>query len=120
MTGAAISLLASGLWWLLVLFRRVPGGLPGAIDPWLARWHGLSSMAALFAFGVIAARHVGRGWELGKRRPSGAAICVLFGALALSGFALAYLLPEQWHPPVAWGHSALGVVAFGVGALHRR
>jgi hypothetical protein len=117
---SAISLTVSGLWWLVDLVRRVPGGLPGGVDPWLARWHGLSSMAGLFAFGVIAARHIGRGWALRERRPSGAAVCVLFGVLALSGFALAYLVPEQWHPPVAWAHSALGVAAFGLGAVHRR
>jgi hypothetical protein len=117
---SAVSLTASGLWWLLVLLRRAPGELPAPIDPWLARWHGLSSMAGLFAFGVIASRHVGRGWALGERRPSGAGICVLFAAIALSGFALAYLVPEQWHPPVAWVHSGLGVVAFALGAVHRR
>jgi hypothetical protein len=117
---AAVSLTASGLCWLLVLLRRAPGDLPGTVDPWLARWHGLSSMIGLFAFGVIASRHIGRGWAMRKRTFSGVSTTVLFCLLVLTGFALAYLVPEQWHPQLGWLHSALGVIAFGLGAVHRR
>jgi hypothetical protein len=117
---AAISLTASGLFWLFVLFRRAPGDLPGGIDPWLARWHGLSSLAALFAFGVIAGQHIARGWAMRRRTFSGVSTTVLFGLLALTGYALAYLVPEQWHPQLGWLHSLLGVVAFALGAMHRR
>jgi hypothetical protein len=117
---AGISLTASGLWWLLVLLRRAPDALPGQLDPWLARWHGLSSMAGLFAFGVIASRHIGRGWSLGKRLKSGLGTVALFALLILTGFALAYLVPEEWHQRLGWLHSALGVLAFTLGAVHRR
>ena len=117
---AAISLTLSGLCWLLVLLRRAPDAMPGSIDPWLARWHGLSSMAGLFAFGVIASRHIGRGWSLRKRLKSGVSVVGLFGLLVFSGFALAYLVPEQWHPQLGWLHSALGLTAFTLGAVHRR
>jgi hypothetical protein len=117
---AAISLTLSGLWWLLVLLRRAPDAMPGPLDPWLARWHGLSSMAGLFAFGVIASRHIGRGWSLRQRLKSGIGVVALFGSLILTGFALAYLVPEQWHPQLGWLHSALGVIAFALGTIHRR
>jgi hypothetical protein len=116
----AISLTLSGLWWLLVLLRRAPDAMPGSIDPWLARWHGLSSMAGLFAFGVIASRHIGRGWSLRKRLKSGIGVVALFALLILTGFALAYLVPEQWHPQLGWAHSTLGIIAFSLGAIHRR
>ena len=77
-------------------------------------------MAGLFAFGIIASRHIGRGWSLKQRMRTGVSVTVLFVVLALTGFALAYLVPEEWHPPVGWTHSALGVVAFALGAVHRR
>jgi hypothetical protein len=112
---AALSLLLSGVAWQLVLFRRGPEGLPGPIEPWLARWHGLSSMAALFA-----SRHVPRGLALGNRLRSGLSVVVLFAVLALTGFSLAYLVPESWRSTLGWTHSALGVLAFTLGAVHRR
>jgi hypothetical protein len=120
MIWTAVSLLVSGSWWLFVLLRREAGELPGPIDPWLARWHGLSSMAALFAFGVVVSRHVQRGLQLRERMLSGLGVCALFAVLALSGFALAYLVPESWHTQAGWAHSALGIGAFIVGAVHRR
>jgi MFS family permease len=118
--GAAISLLASGLWWQFVLLRRGPEGVPGAIDPWLARWHGLSSMAALFAFGVIAARHIPRGFALRQRNRSGLTVTALFAVLAVSGYALAYLATDTWHARLGWTHTLLGIIAFALGAVHRR
>jgi hypothetical protein len=117
---SSISLLLSGAAWQIALLRRGPQGMPGAFDPWLARWHGLSAMAALFAFGIVASRHIGRGWSLKQRMRTGVSVTVLFVVLALTGFALAYLVPEEWHPPVGWMHSALGVAAFALGAVHRR
>jgi hypothetical protein len=77
-------------------------------------------MMGLFAFGVIASRHIGRGWAMRERTFSGVSTTVLFSLLVLSGFALAYLVPEQWHPQLGWLHSGLGVIAFGLGAVHRR
>jgi hypothetical protein len=115
--GSAISLLASGALWQIALLRHE---LPTELDPWLARWHGLSSMAGVFAFGIVASKHIPRGLFLRKRSFSGITLTSLFALLALSGFALAYLVPEPWHARVGWAHSALGVLAFGLGALHRR
>jgi hypothetical protein len=120
MIWTAVSLFLSGVFWQLILVRRGPGGIPGSIDPWLARWHGLSSMAGLFAFGVIASRHIGRGWALRQRMRSGNAVTVLFAVLALTGYGLAYLVPEGWHARLGWTHSALGAAAFLLGAIHRR
>lgn len=118
--GAAISLFLSGLWWQFVLVRRGSEGVPGPIDPWLARWHGFSSMAALFAFGIIAARHIPRGFALRQRNRSGLTVTVLFAVLALSGYALAYLVTDTWHTRLGWAHTLLGVAAFALGAVHRR
>ncbi len=117
---SAISLTASGLAWQLSDLRRDPSGLPSALDPWLARWHGLSSMLSLFAFGLVAARHIPVGLVLRKRVASGVSVSALFATLALSGFALAYLVPEPWHPTVALCHAGLGILAFALGVLHRR
>jgi hypothetical protein len=116
----AISLLVSGLWWLYVLRIRPAQDAPGPINLKLAQWHALSALAAVYAFGVVSAKHIARGWALRERVYSGIAVCALFAVLALSGFALAYLLPETWHVPVGWAHATLGVLAFALGAMHRR
>ena len=118
--GAALLLLASGLAWQLALKLRSEPELPGQLEPWLARWHALSAMAGLFAVGMVAALHIGRGWSLGRRRTSGVAVCALLAALALSGFWLSYLVSEAWRPAVGWAHFGLGALAFALGLVHRR
>ncbi|HUK66144.1 MAG TPA: hypothetical protein VLV17_04905 [Anaeromyxobacteraceae bacterium] len=120
--GSAVSLLLSGLGWLPLhyLWGAGAGELPLPLEPWMVRWHGLSAVAGLFAGGVVAAGHVSRGWRGGVRRASGLAVCVLGGLLALSGYLLAYLISESLRPALGLLHAGLGVVAFGVGFVHRR
>lgn len=120
MIGSAVSLLLSGFFWQIALLRRGPEGIPGAFEPWLARCHGLSSMAALFAFGIIAARHIPRGFALRQRNRTGLAVTALFVVLAISGYALAYLVNDTWHTRLGWTHTLFGIVAFSLGAIHRR
>jgi hypothetical protein len=119
---AAVCLLVSGLAWIPVhyLWGAGSGGLPHPSEVWLMRWHGLSAVVGFFAGGLVAAGHVARGWRLAWRRATGGSLCVLGSLLALSGYALWYLLPESWHPAAGWMHAAVGVVAFALGALHVR
>ena len=119
---AAVSLLLSGVGWLPVHYGwgAGAGDLPHPLEPWIVRWHALSALAGLFAGGVVAGGHVGRGWRLGLRRASGLAVCLLAGLLAASGYVLSYLVSEAWRPALGWAHAALGVAAFGLGAVHRR
>jgi hypothetical protein len=120
--GAAIALLVSGLAWLPLhyLWGAGAGELPQPLESWLLRLHGLVAPLGLFAAGLVAAGHVPRGWRLRERRGSGVGLLILGCLVIASGYALAYLVPEAWHPAVGWAHAALGVVAFALGVVHRR
>jgi hypothetical protein len=120
--GAAGSLLLSGAaWWLVSrLGRDGTGELPNPAELWLARWHGLSAVAGIFAAGLVAANHVGQGLRLGRRRATGAAMVALGLILVVSGYALAYLAPERWHPALGTAHAGLGLLIFGLLVAHRR
>jgi hypothetical protein len=84
----AANLLASGLAWLPFHYAWGAGSanaLPHPIEPWLMRWHGLAAVAGFYAAGLVSAGHVARGWRLRWHRRSGLAVCILGGALAVSG-----------------------------------
>ncbi len=119
---SAWSLLLSGAAWLPVhyLWGAGAGQLPGPLEPWLMRWHGLAMLVGLWALGAVSPVHVPRGWRAFRQRASGLALCALAAALAASGYALAYLVPERWHAAVGWAHAGAGAVAFGLGSLHAR
>jgi hypothetical protein len=118
---AALSLLASGVAWLPLHYAWGAGSasaLPHPLEVWLMRWHGLAAVGGFYAGGLVSASHVARGWRLGWRRASGLAVCVLGALLALSGYALWYVVPEALHPAVGLAHAAVGAVAFAVGWAH--
>jgi hypothetical protein len=117
----ALNLLASGLVWLPFHYLWGAGSanaLPHPLEVWLMRWHGLAAVAGFYAAGIVSAGHVARGWRLRWRRSSGLAVCILGGALALSGYALWYFVPEALHAAVGLAHAAAGAVAFAVGWAH--
>jgi hypothetical protein len=120
--GSGVSLLASGLAWLPVhyLWGAGAGELPHPLEPWLVRWHGVSAVFGTFALGLVAAGHVSRGWRAGVKRGTGLAMCVLAGLLVASGCLLAYLVPETVRSALGLLHTGLGVLAFGLGAIHRK
>lgn len=119
---AAAALLVTGVAWLPFhyLWGAGTGELPHPLEAWLMRAHGLTAPLGLFAAGVVASSHVSRGWRLRQRRRTGLGLALLGGMVIVSGYALAYLVPESWHAAVGWGHTGLGVVAFGLGLVHRR
>ena len=128
-------LLASGVVWLGVHYLAGAGAgeLPHPLESWLIRAHALAAWVAAFTLGGIAAQHIPRGWHATLRRRTlaqrrlGLALCGMALALALSGYALMYFVPEPVHSAWGWAHSAVGVamaavlVAHGSGvAAHRR
>ena len=120
--GSIWCLALSGVAWLPLhyLLGAGSGQLPHPAEVWLMRWHGLAVVGGLFAAGIVAAGHVRRGWQLRIHRRSGTIICVAGILTVASGYALAYLVPEAWHPATGWLHVVLGLAAFGAGLLHWR
>jgi hypothetical protein len=125
--GSVLALTVSGLLWLSVhqwawpaMARPPMEGLPSPWEPWLMKFHGAAVMAMLFVAGRLSAIHVVRGWRLGLARRSGVLMLAGLALLTLSGYALYYLVPEDWRDPTGWLHTALGV-AWAAGLLwHRR
>jgi hypothetical protein len=134
LAASALVLLATGLAWLL-LHYAVGGELPGLPHRWEAtamKLHGAAMFTQLFVLGALAAAHIPRGWRqhaghaggprLGgvSQRASGVALCVLAAALAASGYALYYLVSEDWRPALGWLHAGLGGAALPAALLHLR
>ena len=119
-------LLLTGLVWLALHYGAGAGELPHPLEAWAMRLHGLATFAGLFLLGAVAATHVPHGWRLSRRhrwahqRRSGLALCMLAGALALSGYLLYYFAPEAVRPLLGWVHSAAGIAMALTIALHRR
>ncbi len=118
-------LLVTGVVWLIVHYTRAADTLPSPVEPWLMRAHGLGAFAALFVLGALASAHVPRGWRLAERlgwqqqRRTGLVLCTFAAALALTGYLLYYLAPENLRPALGWVHSALGAAMAVLVAVHR-
>lgn len=126
LTIAALAL--TGLPWLAIHYTLGEGAgeLPHPAEAWLMRLHGLGAFTGLFWFGLITAAHIPRGWRMSGRlrwarqRSLGLAVTTLMALLALSAYAMFYLLPEAWHPPVGLAHAALGTLLVPLLAWHAR
>lgn len=73
------------------------------------RLHGLAAPPALAGLGALAARHIGPGWRVQRRRSSGAALLGACGVLAAGGWALYYVSGEAARHWLAVSHWALGL-----------
>lgn len=115
------ALTATGLAWLGLHYTvgAGTGALPHPIEVWLLRLHGAAGFAGLFFAGVLAARHVPRGWHmtrihprlrlrLGPQRQTGLALSAMGALLAASGYLLYYFAPEDLRPALGWAHAAIG------------
>jgi hypothetical protein len=107
----------TGLLWLAVhqwgwpAVARAPiEGLPSPWEPWLMKLHGAAVMLIIFVSGRLSATHVLRGWRLGLARRSGVFMLIGLALLTLSGYALYYLVPEDWRDPTGWVHTAVGAL----------
>lgn len=125
-TGVLLSF--TGFAWLAIHYSIGAGAgeLPHPVEAWSMRLHGLAAFAGLFGMGTLAAAHIPQGWRLSRhrrwagQRVTGLVLCVLGGALVMSGYLLYYFAPEGIRPALGWIHSGVGV-AMGITILvHRR
>jgi hypothetical protein len=124
---STLVLVGTGLMWLSVHMlawpqasRSVMEGLPSPWEPWLMKLHGAAMMVMLFVIGRLSATHVMKGWRLHWRKLGGLGLLVGAALLALSGYSLYYLIPDDWRDANGWLHAAVGVTWCVTLLVHRR
>lgn len=124
---STVALLVSAALWLSVRYLAWPAmaqpALEGLPSPWLAylmKVHGAAMMVMLFIVGRLSGTHVMKGWRLHWRRSGGVALLVGVAALALTGYGMYYLVPEDWRDAVGLAHAAAGAAWCAILLVHRR
>ncbi|HVO91002.1 MAG TPA: DUF4405 domain-containing protein [Casimicrobiaceae bacterium] len=115
---------ASGVAWLLVHY--LPGLAHGdsdemrraAQEAFTLKVHGFAGFAVLFALGAMSSTHMRKAWALQRNRRSGIVLVALFAMLALTGYALYYLVTDESHAPISMVHWMLGLALAPLVVVH--
>lgn len=118
------TLIGSGIWWLGVHYATEILG--SGHDEWhrvahealALKVHGATAFVALLALGAMGACHAWRGWHSRRNRISGSMVVIAFAVLAVTGYALYYLVSDTTHSPVSILHWVSGLVVAPMLALH--
>jgi len=95
-------------------------GLPSPWEHWLMQLHGAGVFVMLFLAGRVSAIHVKRGWRLERHRITGVMLVAALALLALSGYALFYLVSDDGRDALGLAHATIGLLCAGVLIGHRR
>jgi hypothetical protein len=119
----ALGLWGSGAAWLLfhyfLMSRGAFGPEPSPLEPWWLKLHGAFAFAALWAFGFLWGVHIVKGWPLGRRRWSGAAMFAGMVVLILSGYLLYYVGSDAARAVASTLHWAIGLATPVLYFAHR-
>ena len=120
-------LVSTGGVWLTVHYLAWPTmaqaqleGMPSPWEHWLMQLHGAGVFVMLFLAGRVSAIHVKRGWRLKRHRITGVMMLSTLALLALSGYALFYLVSDEWRDGLGLMHAAIGLLCASVLLWHRR
>jgi hypothetical protein len=120
--GICIALWASGLLWLLldVFFERRGefGWVPHPLQPPILLLHGVLAIVSLYVLGWVSSHHALRWWSEGSRRSSGGAFLALSLVLTVSGFALFFLVDDDWRRAAKLTHEVVGVLVTLIALQH--
>ena len=107
-----IGLWVSGLLWLLLdLFferRGAFGWEPHPLQPPVLLAHGVLAVLSLYVLGWVSSHHALRRWLEGSRRLSGGALLTATLLLIITGFALFFLVDDEWQRTAKLAHEVLG------------
>lgn len=115
---------ASGAWWLIAhygagLFPALSDDLVRAGQEGVAlKVHGAAAMLTLIAFGAMLFQHAPRGWALARNRGSGTLVVASLALLALSGYALYYLVTDAGHSALSIAHWLTGLLLVPLIVVH--
>lgn len=109
-----IGLWASGLLWLLLdlFFERQGefGWTPHPLQPPILLLHGVLAILSLYVLGWVSSHHALRWWSEGSRRLSGGIFLALLLLLTITGFALFFLVDDEWQRAAKLVHEVVGVL----------
>jgi hypothetical protein len=119
---ALATLWLSGIAWI-VLHYAFPaatefGAAPNAWEPATIRIHGIIALGTVFVLGWIMARHVTESWSRRRNRASGLTLTISCLALALSGYALYYIVGDAARTAIGLTHEILGAIGIVFAVVH--
>lgn len=114
-----IGLWATGALWLLFHYffqtRNAFGTVPHGLEKWWLSAHGLAAMVTLVMLGSLLPNHICGAWRKRNNRASGAILVMFWLWLAVTGYALYYLLTDTnavWLPALHWVPGLVVPVSF--------
>jgi hypothetical protein len=114
--------LTGGLWVIFHYFvtrKTAFGPSPHPLEPWWLSLHGLFAFATLWMLGLLWGAHIVGGWRSGRRRITGSVLALVLLELTATGYLLYYPPNDDWLPPLALAHWAVGLLLPAPFLVHR-
>ena len=121
--GSAALWFSGMIWMVLHYFFKTAnefGMTRNASEPFTLRIHGMLAMLMLFMFGWIGGTHVAIRWRQWRANVDGLVLLIVAALLAISGYALYYLIDDSQHLAVSLIHQALGALIIAIAIIHWR
>ncbi|MFZ1990174.1 MAG: hypothetical protein WAW96_10430 [Alphaproteobacteria bacterium] len=111
----ALGIWLSGIAWLILHYFMMQKGAfgptPQPAEFWVLAAHAAFAFIAIFIFGALLERHIGRAWPTGHRRSSGLTMAGALLIMIVSGYLLYYLGGEGARQVTSLIHWGLGLLA---------
>jgi hypothetical protein len=91
---------------------------PHPAEKWSLIVHAFASFYAMWWFGVLWTGHIKRGWKARMQRGTGGTLFAFWTWLAVTGYALYYVVSDTWRSRISVLHWAVGLAALGAFLLH--
>jgi hypothetical protein len=119
----ALSVWGSGCVWLLLHYfthsvDRLGFETPHPAEKWVLIAHAFASFYAMWWFGVLWTGHIKRGWNSRIRRGTGGTLFGFWLWLAVTGYALYYVVSDTWRDRTSILHWTVGLIALGAFLVH--
>ena len=119
----SLSVWGSGCVWLLLHYfvhsvDRLGFETPHPAEKWSLVAHAFASFYAMWWFGVLWTGHVKRGWKARIRRGTGGSLFGVWLWLAVTGYALYYVVSDTWRARTSILHWTVGLAALGAFLFH--
>ena len=119
----SLSVWGSGCVWLLLHYfvhsvDRLGFETPHPAEQWCLVAHAFASFYAMWWFGVLWTGHIKRGWKARIRRGTGGTLFGVWLWLAMTGYALYYVVNDAWRARTSILHWTVGLAALGAFLFH--